>query len=336
MIAASAKLQSESHSLVTFPFRGHVRPMAQAKRVNGSWAASDGSTFTFQRWEPPRPPRCRVLCIHGLGGEASDFDLPARKFAEKCDALAFATNLRGQGLDPVETRRGAFMDPEVLRDDLEHFTNLQGQTDLPLYIIGESMGGMLATRFSAPGILDPEPAGLMLLVPVVALRYETPFFKKLTLNLVAPLAPNHRIKLGDVALDQENPIPLGIDEAGRDYIQRGPQCLRTFSLRFLQRLEQLMLSADKAASRLRLPTLHIHAGQDCFISPEQSHAFFQRIGSGDKTERFFPEAHHLILRDYDTDAVVHALTHWLSRQLEKRVPSSEALEKRAPHELCPS
>jgi len=172
----------------------------------------------------------------------------------------------------------------------------------------------MATRFSQPGGFDPEPAGLMLLVPVVGLRHETPLLQKIGLHLLAPILPNHKIPLGSVALDQEAPIPLGLDEAGRDYIHHGPQHISTFSLRFLRNLEELMLSARKAAKRLRLPVIHLYAGRDCFIRADQSHAFFEEIGSSDKTECYFPEAHHLFLRDYDTDAIVQQLTVWMSRQ----------------------
>lgn len=291
---------------------------------SGLWTAPDGASFPYFRWDPPGEARARLLGIHGLGADASDFDEPARRLALELGVRTFAVNLRGQGCDPVPERRGAELDEPAIRADLEAFTRDQGDEHLPLFVAGESMGAMIALRCCVPGNFTPAPEGLVLMIPVVALRYETPWLTRIGLHLAAAFSPGRRIRLGDVALDREQPIPLGRDPAGIHYVRHGSQKLPLLTLRFLLQLEKLMQGAATAGRAVTQPTLLLHAGRDCYIRVEQTRRFFELLPAREKREVLFPEAHHLLLRDYDTDAVLEQILGWFGHRLAARDPAQPA------------
>ncbi len=73
-----------------------------------------------------------------------------------------------------------------------------------------------------------------------------------------------------------------------------------------------MQEAKHTAERIEVPTLMLSAGRDVFIRPEQSRAFFDRLAAPEKEYVFYPDSHHLLWHDVDTDDVLARITRWLT------------------------
>ena len=82
-------------------------------------------------------------------------------------------------------------------------------------------------------------------------------------------------------------------------------------------------SINAQAERFRLPLLMIVSGRDPVVDPKTTLAFFERIGSADKTLKVFPEMLHEPLNEVGREAVVEVIVEWLARHV-----AAEAVDKR--------
>lgn len=273
-----------------------------------SWHAHDGVAFPGLSWEPlTGEPRARVLCIHGLGGAAADFGPLARRLTQD-GCVVRAINLRGQGNDPAHDRRGHFLDPESWRRDLAAFAD-RFDGDAPLYVIGESMGALVAVDAVAHGALQPQR--LVLSVPVPETRTPVPTWIIALLRGAAGVFP--RAKLAPMRfVHGKTSIPrLTADDAYMEYLTNIPHRVRGFTLEFLTNFHDLMQACRANAARVHVPTLMLAAGRDVFIRPDQSRTFFDSIGAQDKEYLLYPDSHHLLWHDIDTEDVLERITSWV-------------------------
>lgn len=297
-----------------------VDDMARGSR-GFTWQAADGATFSGLEWESCNgAARANVLCIHGLSGAACDFGPLARRLADE-GCRVCAINLRGQGNDPDPSRRGHFLDPATWRADLAAFADACLDGDAPLFVIGESMGSLVAVDAVAHGALKPRR--LVISVPVTEMRAPTPGWLVALLHRIAGIFP--RMKLSPLRFVHGGTATprLTANDAYMAYLQTAPHRVGGFTLGFLSRFHNFMQSVRVSAADIHVPTLMLSGGHDIFIRPDQSRAFFKTLGCGEKKYQFYPRGHHLLWHDTDSDDVIARIGAWI-------------LEGQAPHRPGPS
>jgi acylglycerol lipase len=271
------------------------------------WKGHDGERFPGLVWEARTEAKAHILCIHGLSGAAADFGPLGRRMSGE-GFTVWALNLRGQGNDPDQRRRGHFLDPREWRSDLAAFadTHLDGR---PLHLVGESMGSLVSVDAVANGALRPQR--LVLSVPVTETRAPVPGWMVALLRGASKVAP--RAKLSPLRfVHGKTSLPrLTSDDAYMHYLKNIPHRVGGFSLEFLARFHDLMQEAQQCAGRIDVPTLMLSAGRDVFIRPEQSRAFFDRLAAPQKEYVFYPDSHHLLWHDINTDDVLARIERWL-------------------------
>lgn len=272
------------------------------------WNGHDGERFPGLVWGARDESAANVLCIHGLSGAAADFGPLGRRLSAQ-GFTVWAVNLRGQGNDPDHRRRGHFLDPREWRADLAAFAeaHLDGR---PLHLVGESMGSLVSVDAVANGAL--RPVRLVLSAPVTETRAPVPPWMVGLLRTACNFAP--RFKLSPLRfVHGKTSIPrLTSDDAYMAYLQSIPHRVGGFTLEFLARFHDLMQEAQQCAGRVEVPTLMLSAGRDVFIRPEQSRAFFERLAAPQKEYVFYPDSHHLLWHDVDTDDVLDRITRWIA------------------------
>lgn len=274
-----------------------------------TWDAADGSSFTGLEWLPKvASVRAHVACIHGLGGAACDFGPLARHLAAEGCAVR-AINLRGQGNDPDASRRGHFLDPAIFRADLAAFASAWPHEDAPYFVIGESMGSLVAIDAVAHGSLSPQK--LILSVPVPETRVPVPLWMVALLRATAGVFP--RIKLSPLRfVHGRTALPrLTADDAYMEYLQHIPHRVGGFTIGFLANFHGFMQSVKDSATRIQIPTLMLSGGRDVFIRPDQSCAFFERLGSSEKEHSYYPNSHHLLWHDVNREDVMSRISRWI-------------------------
>lgn len=257
------------------------------------------------------------ICVHGLSGAASDFWALGEHFENKRDAVVYAVEIRGQGNDPDVGSRGNIRSSKVWIDDLYDFTDQirQRHPGVPVFWYGESMGALIALH----GLADapnrtirrsPVIAGLILASPVTSIRQMPPAWKVVLVRALMRVAPGIRISLeslGDRSVTEQN---VTSETTHKEQMEKTPHYVETFTFRLFREVEHLIRTSHQAGAAIKTPLLVFYTPNDVFTSKEGIEAFFDKVGSSDKTKIFYPESFHLILHDKDRDRVLKEVEEW--------------------------
>lgn len=284
------------------------------------WSAADGEVFSAEHWTAPDFVRGRLLCVHGLGGAASDF-APLGLAAAAHGFSAFALNLRGQGSDPQAKRRGRFLEPKLIARDLAAFAHALPDSEAPLFLCGESLGALLIASMLDHRAFPFPVAGVVLSVPVVDLKKPNSAWVRFLIKALARVAPTLTFDARRF-VTQRSPKPwaeyLTRDQAHVEYLQSAPHRVRTFSVGVFAALGNLMEARKSLAAGLQVPTLVLGAGQDVYIAPAQLESWYDQIDAEDKTFRLYPEARHLLWNDLDRESVIADILAWLNERSARK------------------
>ena len=284
------------------------------------WRAPDGEFFPCEQWMPRGKAVGTLICAHGLGGAATDFE-PLCAAANQAGFACFALNLRGQGSDPRRRRRGAFLDLDSLARDVSAFAKAMHsrQPGTPLWVCGQSMGALILSSMLAYSRFSEPVSGAILSTPVVALKNPTPWIVRQAVRALSTVLPGLRFYPSWFISGKLEPLQVTRDQEHAQRIQNAPYYIRAFSFRFLHQLGKLIESSDLIAARVQTPCLVLAAGQDVFVRPEQVRDWFDRLPAKDKTYRLYPEAYHLLWNDWDKDTVLADILFWLNERSAARL-----------------
>ncbi len=288
------------------------------------WRALDGLRLGGLSWQPAGRPRFVVICLHGMGGMAEDFE-PLGCHLACLGGAVYAPNLRGQARDPRPGRRGDVERVELLFEDALAFGGWVRDRagDVPVFWVGESMGALLLLNLAVERPEGVAAAGHLFLSPVVCVRLTTPPWQEFIARILMRAAPwvrlPRRFFVGS-RKKKEPPGHVSRDAAWQEKVSKPPYRGPGYTLRFYKMLERLIAGAAVAPERLRVPSLLMYAGDDVFIRPEHSVAWFTRI-TCEKASAYFPQSYHMLLHDPDTPRALEEIRGFIEARL--RAPGND-------------
>ena len=122
----------------------------------------DGAVLPLKTWMPHGSPRAVIVALHGFNDYSNAFAQPAQSWVG-CGIATYAFDQRGFGGAPY---RGRWAGTDRMARDAALAVRLieRRHPQLPVYLLGESMGGAVA--LAAMTGSDPPPvAGLILVAP---------------------------------------------------------------------------------------------------------------------------------------------------------------------------
>lgn len=267
-----------------------------------TFTACDGDNLAVQDWHlPPEvKPRAILLVVHGLGEHAGRYDPLARRL----NAWGFAVRSYDQyGHGESGGVRGGLSHPRRLLDDLADLieSTRHRSPDVPLVLLGHSLGGLVAASFVAQRMLPID--GLVLSSPLLQLRLNP--VQKLLTSLMPRLAPNLTVGNG---LD---PDFLSHDLAVVAAYRGDPLVHDRVSGRLAAFMASESESVRAQASGWSVPTLLLYAGNDRLVDPEGSRSFAAHAPRDVVTARRFDALFHEIFNECDSEPVFEALRQWL-------------------------
>ena len=243
-----------------------------------------------------------VLILHGFG----DTPQSVAGLASVLHAHGWtvrAPTLRGHGstLQAFTTARAN----EWVQDARSALRDLQSRCSA-LAIIGQSMGGALATVLAAEEQID----ALVLLVPFCSMSPRGRAIARFH-RIVSLFKPYLRSRSESSILD---PI------ARRHALGRG-----ITTPRLLHELWLVVRRARRCAGRVHVPALVIHSRRDPRIPVSDADRAFRRLGSREKLLEWVERSGHVISVDHDREWVAQRALEWLNAHSEKDAPNSEAV-----------
>ncbi|MDB5409626.1 MAG: alpha/beta hydrolase, partial [Rhodospirillales bacterium] len=288
------------------------------------FVTADGTELPLRHWLPAGQPRAVIVALHGFNDYSNAFTAPAEQLVGQGIAV-FAYDQRCFGQAP---QRGHWAGQETLTEDAILAATLlrRRYPEIPVYLLGESMGGaiaVLATTRRAPAPVD----GIILSAPAVWGRSTMNIFERAGLWIAGLLPPMH--------VSGRN-VPFKVHPSDNIAVLRAlsadPLVIKETRTDSLAGLVDLMSAALVAAPRLDVPALILYGAHDDLIPQGALTRFVEQLPAAARTRQriaYYPDGYHLLLRDLHADAVLHDITAWIADP-QRNLPSGADHNAAAP------
>ncbi len=295
-------------------------PQLEADRL----VMADGAVLPLTTWRPDGQPKAVIVALHGFNDYAIGFADPAVEWVR--DGIAtYAYDQRGFGR---QAQRGIWPGTETLIADLETVTALvqARHPGVPVYVLGESMGGSVVLVAAARGKLD-NAAGTILLAPAVRGRETLNIFARTGLWFFSRTVPW-------LAGAPGGPLPFKVSDniAALRKLGRDPLVIKWTRVDAFWGLVNLMDDALAAAPQFSSRTLILLGRHDDLIPDDPMQLMLSRMppaAAGRRRVAVYPEGYHLLLRDLRADIPIRDIVRY-TQDPAAPLPSSQ---EHAPDDL---
>ncbi len=275
---------------------------AAAQHGESTFGTTDGLTLYRQWWLPANDPKAVVMLFHGLGEHSGRYT----HVAGALNAAGYAVHAvdhRGHGKSegkPVYVKSyGEFMSDLVLFRDLVE----KAHPDLPLFVLGHSMGGNLAvghTLAHQDGL-----AGLALSGPALKAGDDIKPIQIKIIGVLGRVAPGFRPQALDASSISRDPAVV---EAYRnDPLVFTGKMSAGIGWALIERMQQF----PSQYGELRLPILLQHGTADTMANVEGSRELERLAVNATVTSHYYEGLYHEIFNEPEQQAVLADLVAWL-------------------------
>jgi acylglycerol lipase len=271
----------------------------------GTLTTPAGVQLFRQAWLPDGTGETVVTVVHGYGEHSGRYVRLAETLVGHGCAV-HTIDLPGHGRSPG--RRGhvgrfsEYVDATralVAAAAVEH-------PDTPAFLLGHSMGGLIATLHAEGG--DERLEGLILSSPLIALGMPVSAAKIAAVKVLSGVTPTLQIgnplRPADLCHDVAVVNAYEVDELNH----------HTATARWSAEALAAMAAAQTRARDLRLPLLVQYAGADVITDPRATERLFAAAGSADKTLLRYDGYSHEIYNELGRRAVCDDLLAWLDER----------------------
>lgn len=262
---------------------------------------SDGTQLPLRKWGA-ESARFVVVGVHGFNdyGQAfSDFGV----WLKPRGGLLYAYDQRGFGQTP---HKSMWSSSAAMRQDLSEITHLlkQRHSDVPIYIVGLSMGGAVVLSASAEGMV-PDAAGLIVVAPAVWGIEEMNLLYRSSLWLAAHTLPSQTLTGAGLEIWPSDNIEMLIKQS------RDPLVLKETRIDTIYGLSQLMQEAQDGAEKVMQPLLWVYGAKDAVVPPEPTAKALARTQKA-PAFIYYPDGYHMLLRDRQNEKVYEDILEWIT------------------------
>jgi acylglycerol lipase len=265
-------------------------------------------------------PWAVVLCVHGLGLHKESF-APLGKRLASLGVPTYGMDVRGFGSWLKTSSQNRVNFAQTLKDVEATLKALRlANPDLPIILLGESMGGAIALQSTA---LNPELVdGLVSCVPS-----GDRFGQKITTAKVIFNLLRHPNKLMDVGQNLTNRVTE--DEQLKQNWSDDPKARLTLTPKELVGFQSFMNQNNAQAKKIKnVPTLIVQGANDRLVKPASTIAIFNDIATPRKDLLLLGDSEHLIFENAQfSEHVVDVLTSWIDRNVSSAKKSSDKIGK---------
>jgi alpha-beta hydrolase superfamily lysophospholipase len=281
-------------------------------------AGSAGGSLFTRAWLPENPERV-VQVVHGFGEHSGRYEcLAAWLSARGCAVHAYDH----QGHGRSSGTRGHVRRFADLLDDLETRLDAlrQQHPDLPIVLLGQSMGGLVVAAFAVER--QPNVAGAILTSAALALPDDLSRLRRLAAKILRHVAPRVSMASG---LD---PNGLSRDpEVVRNYVD-DPLVFGDLTLSLAAEMLSAIERTVGAGSQVSVPTLVIHGAADPICEVAGSERFARTLRAPGSQLRIYPELLHETLHEPEREAVFQEILDWILDREASAAPGPPAVATR--------
>jgi alpha-beta hydrolase superfamily lysophospholipase len=281
--------------------RGTNGDDGRVRQRRGTFSGVRGVPIAHREWLPEGDARGSVVIAHGINEHGGRYAHVAERLTRSGWVVA-ALDHRGHGLSGG--RRAAVERFDDWITDLDgYIAGVLVATPRPLFLLGHSLGGLIATVYALrhQDSLD----GLVLSSPsVMPPRSMSPAALRVG-RLLSRWAAN--LPLVGLRLDAVSRDPAVVSayrddplvHLGRMRARTGAEALRAIG------------EVHRDIARLRLPMLTMQGTVDLLVDPGSARWVDEHTGSADHTLRIYEGLYHEVFNEPERDRVLDDLAAWL-------------------------
>ena len=266
---------------------------------------------TIHIWEPGQP-RAVILAIHGGMAHAGDYVTPGLWFREK-DFATVSYDMAGHD----GKKRVDIPGFDAFLDDAELFLHWvkRHYPGLPVFVMGHSMGALIATHLGLHRIpRDPAIKGFILSSPYYVNAIKLPAILIKLSGVLAKLFPTAKVPLESMThvLTHDDAITRRHYEDEKDNIRA-----TEVSFRFAKSLQTAQEGLAEKMSAWRYPTFAVVAGDDRLADAKASEAMLKSIDPSLLQYHFYPTNYHENFNELNRDRIFADILLWLEKRMEE-------------------
>jgi alpha-beta hydrolase superfamily lysophospholipase len=265
----------------------------------------DGARLPLRAWLPAATPRATIVAVHGLNDYSGGFDATGEFLAARGFAV-YAFDQRGFGRT---SQIGIWAGGDRMADDTWQVGRLLRlrHAGIPLYGLGESMGGAVMLR-----ALQRHPQSwidaVVLTAPAIWSRSEMRRYQRLPLHALAHSWRGLKLS-GRITGRKPSDDPAALRRLRED-----PLVLRRTRVDVLWGLADLMDVVTDDAATPRLPTLVLYGAHDHIVPPRPMCTWLKTVRAAEGWQvALYPSGWHLLTRDLDAARTLGDLAAWFER-----------------------
>jgi alpha-beta hydrolase superfamily lysophospholipase len=240
-----------------------------------------------------------MLMVHGIGEHSGRYEHIGAIFAETgIDVLAH--DQRGFGRSGG--RRAYVAHFDAFLDDVEALLAERRSLDVPVILLGHSLGGLVCTSYLVSG--RPQPDLAVLSAP--ALDAELPAWQRVAAPMLGTIIP--RLK---IPADFDGSV-LSRDEAVQVAYETDPLRVPASTARLGRESLRAMKHVGVTLDRLRVPTYVLHGADDALVPPAASEPLDQLPNV---TRRVWDGLRHECMNEPEHHEVIAEIITWIDAQL---------------------
>ena len=262
--------------------------------------------------EPQGPPKAVAVLVHGYAEHMGRYSHVIEALNQH-NYVVFMLDHRGHG--ESEGARACVEKFDYFVEDL-HLLVQKAQSqysDLPLMMIGHSMGGLISTSYAIR--YESHLDGLVLSGAALHVGDDVPIYLKIISKYLAKLMPNLQvIPKADGVLSRD-------PEVERRF-RADPLCYNGgMKARMGYELMVAIQNACEKMGQLSLPLLVMHGSADKLTDPTGSKQLYREAQSADKTLKLWPDYLHEIFNDIGKEDVLAFMLQWLDERVRQKTPA---------------
>jgi len=286
------------------PLANHPGKQVKEPKIDTDhFITADGVLLPLRIWLPQDiPAKAVVIALHGFNDYSNAFNI-AGEYLNRHGIACYAYDQRGFGRAPG---RGMWAGSTAYTEDLSSFAReiRKHHSGLPLYIVGESMGGAV-TIVATTGSNPPDVDGVILVAPAVWGRRTMPWYQRWLLAVSSYTFPWIQLTGKGLHISPSDNREM-LRALGRD-----PLVINGTRIDSLYGLTNLMDEALSRADRLKLPTLVQYGRHDQVIPKKPMLQMLEKVPTTTRTA-FYEQGYHMLLRDLQAEKPLADIVAWIA------------------------
>lgn len=258
--------------------------------------------------DPDKPVRAALVCVHGLGLHNGTYEDFGKRMA-KLGIATYAIDVRGFG-SWMEASGRERVDFDGCLADMKSTLGVihRAHPDIPVFVLGESMGGAIALRTAA--LFPDQLSGLISSVPAGDRFQQKRTALKVAFHLLE--GPNKQFNVGQGVIEQATQ-----KKELRDAWCNDPLARMNLSPKELIQFQAFMNQNHESAREIKAtPVLIVQGCKDHLVRPEGTVELYNELATRDKQLELINNAEHLIFEESQfTDAEVELVANWINKHL---------------------